>query len=312
MKTKCSAKVISITPFDKNGALDEPAYRRHLARLGEAGVTVWVAGSGTSEGYTLTSEERDRVLAISVEELKGKAPVQAMGCEPRLTSEMVDFLRAAERAKVDAAQIFSLQIGHTTKVTPREMRLYYETALGSTDLPLYLSSHSSAGYFIPIDLIEALADRYPNLAGVAYGGSDMTHFAEMIARLRDRMEVHCAGPANALTCLGLGGHGFMGGEGNFSPRLVQDVIDAWHTNDRDQVRDAFATLMAFAAVYSRFGGGSAARGLKPLMNAYGLPGGELRLPRLPIDDAEVQQMIAQIRHIPIPGIAEPLALARTA
>ncbi len=312
MKVNCSVKVISVTPFDLDGALDEAAYRQHLSRLAEAGVTVWVAGSGTSEGYTLTSEERDRVLEISVQELKGKVPVQAMGCEPRLTSEMVDFLRAAERAGVDAAQIFSLQIGHTTKVTAREMRLYYETALGSTDLPLYLSSHAASGYFIPIDMIEALADKYPNLAGVAYGGNDMTHFAEMIARLRDRMQVHCAGPANALTCLGLGGHGFMGGEGNFSPRLVQDVIDAWNANDRDKVRDSFAALMAFASVYGRFGGGSAARGLKPLMNAYGLPGGELRLPRLPIDEAELKQMIALIRQIPIPGIAEPLALARTA
>ncbi|MEI4488619.1 dihydrodipicolinate synthase family protein [Frigidibacter sp. MR17.14] len=312
MKKTCSVKVISITPFTKTGDLDEQAYRLHLRRLADAGVTVWVAGSGTSEGYTLSAEERDRVLAISVEELKGKVPVHAMGCEPRLTSEMVDFLAAAERSGVDAAQIFSLQIGHTTKVTPREMRLYYETALSATDMPLYLSSHSASGYFIPIDMIEALADKYPNLAGVAYGGSDIQHFAELIGRLKDRMEVHCAGPANALTCLGLGGHGFMGGEGNFSPRMVQNVIDAWHAEDRGALRDAFATLMAFASVYARIGGGSAARGLKPLMNAYGLPGGELRLPRLPIEETELQQLIALVRRIPIPGVPEPQELAKTA
>src|SRR5580704_14533778 len=99
MKKKLSALVISITPFDEKGQFDEPAFRRHLGRLREAGVSVWVAGSGSSEGYALTPEERDRVLLIAVEELKGRVPVRAMGCEPRLPSEMVEFVRCAERAR---------------------------------------------------------------------------------------------------------------------------------------------------------------------------------------------------------------------
>ena len=59
-----------------------------------------------------------------VEELRGKVQVRAMGCEPRLTREMVDFVRCAERAKVDAAQIFSLEIGHGAKPTVAEMDKY--------------------------------------------------------------------------------------------------------------------------------------------------------------------------------------------
>jgi 4-hydroxy-tetrahydrodipicolinate synthase len=304
---KHSVKVISITPFTRDGALDEAAFRRQLGRFREAGVTTWVGGSGSGEGYTLSDEERDQVLAIAVEELKGRAPVQAMGCEPRTTQEMVAFLQAAERSKVDGAQIFSLQIGHTTVANRKEMQRYYETALDSTSLPLYLSSHRAAGYTIPLDLVEHLAGRYPNLAGIAYSGSDLLHFAEMIARFSDHMEVHCAGPVNALTALGLGGNGFMGGEGNFSPRMVADVIAAWQENDKEKLKRSFAILMAFGMAYKRFGEGSAARGLKPLMNAYGLPGGYLRLPRIPIEDAELSQMIAMIKKIPIPGIKEEAA-----
>src|SRR5690348_7469306 len=121
MSKKLSTLVISITPFDAERRLDESAFRQHLARLREAGVSVWVAGSGSSEAYTYSREERDRVLAIAVEELKGKVPVYAMGCEPRLISEMVDFVKCAERAKVDAAQIFSLDIGHGAKPTKSEL-----------------------------------------------------------------------------------------------------------------------------------------------------------------------------------------------
>jgi 4-hydroxy-tetrahydrodipicolinate synthase len=298
-----SVKVISITPFTAEGALDEALLRRQMRRFAEAGVTVWVAGSGSGEGYTLSEAERDRVLAIAVEELKGKTPVQAMGCEPRTGAEMVSFLKAAEKSGVDAAQIFSLQIGHTTIPTRKELQYYYEAALDATGLPLYLSCHRASGYVIPIELIEHLAGKYRNLAGIAYSGSDLLHFAELISRFGERMEVHCAGPVNALTSLALGGNGFMGGEGNFSPRLVQNVIDAWKANDPALVRESFTALMQFANAYKRYGGGSAARGLKPLMNAFGLPGGYLRLPRVPIDDAELAQYVAAVKAMPIPGIA---------
>jgi dihydrodipicolinate synthase/N-acetylneuraminate lyase len=298
---KLSVKVISVTPFDKNGAIDEAAFRLQLRRLANAGVTVWIAGSGTSEGYSLSAEERDRVLQIGVEELKGKVPVQAMGCEPRIASEMVDFLRAAERAKVDAAQIFSLDIGHGSRPRPSELELYYDTTAGSTDLPVYLSLHHAVGYVMPLDLLERLVARHPNIAGVAYGGTDIPYFADLIRRVGDRIEVFCAGPANALTSIGLGANGFMGGEGNFSPVMVSNVIAAATARDTDALRDAFRTLMAFASVYNLYGG-SSARGLKPLMNAYGLPGGALRPPRLAVSNEELKDMIRRIKLIRFPDI----------
>ena len=141
-------------PFDNEGRLDEAAFRRQLGRLRDAGVCVYMAGSGSGEAYSLTKEERNRVMAIAVEELKGKVPVRAMGCEPHVVDDMVEFMQAAERAKVDAAQIFSLDIGHAAKPTFAELERYYSTIIESTSLPVYISSHKAAGYFVPIDLIE--------------------------------------------------------------------------------------------------------------------------------------------------------------
>src|SRR5258708_34682848 len=78
-KKKLSVVVISTTPFAEDGSIDEEAYRRQLRRLGAAGCSVYFAGSGTTEAYTFTPEERDRALSIAVEELKGKVQVRAMG-----------------------------------------------------------------------------------------------------------------------------------------------------------------------------------------------------------------------------------------
>ena len=306
MKKNLSVVVISLTPFDEQGRLDEPALRRQFGRLRDAGCSVYAAGSGSSEGYSLTTEERDRVLAIAVEELKGRVPVRAMGCEPRQASEMVSFLQAAERSGVDAAQIFSLEIGHGAKPTPAEMDQYYSTAIESTSLPVYLSSHRAAGYFLPLDLVERLVKRFPNVAGIAYGGTDTTYLADLIARVGDRIEVHCAGPGMALTTLGLGGNGFMGGEGNLSPALVASVINAFAARDYDQVRESYSKLMLFTAVNDKYGG-SSMRAMKPLMNALGLPGGRLRPPRLPISGADLDEVVKAVLRIQIPGLPAPVA-----
>jgi 4-hydroxy-tetrahydrodipicolinate synthase len=307
MNKKLSVVVISLTPFDERGAIDEAALRRQFGRLRDAGCAIYVAGSGSSEAYSLTPEERDRVFAIAVEELKGKATFRAMGCEPRLTSEMVAYLKAAERAKMDAAQIFSLDIGHGAKPRPNELDQYYSTAIESTSLPIYLSSHRAAGYFLPIDLIERLVNRFPNVAGVAYGGTDTVYLAELINRVGDRIEVHCAGPGMALTTLGLGGNGFMGGEGNLSPMLVASVINAFAAGDREKVRDSYSKLMRFTAINNRYGG-SSMRGMKPLMNAFGLPGGHMRPPRIPISGTELDEVVKDVLRLDLPGLP-PLAKA---
>jgi dihydrodipicolinate synthase/N-acetylneuraminate lyase len=296
-KKKLSVIVISLTPFDNDRKLDENAFRKHLGRLRDAGVSVYVGGSGSGEGYSLSAAERDRVLAIAVEELKGHVPVRAMGCEPRTVNEMIDFLKAAERAKVDAARIFSLDIGHGSKPGVGELEDYYSAAIGSVSLPVYLSSHHAAGYYIPVSLMQKLADKFSNFVGVAYGGPNIPSLAEIIEKLGDRLEIHCAGPGNALSVLGMGGNGFMGGEGNLFPKLVQSIITGWQQNDMEAVRSRFLTLMKFQRIFDLYNGGSSMRSMKPLLNHLGLPGGTLRPPRRPITDTELTHVAGLVAQM---------------
>lgn len=305
MAKKLSSVVVCLTPFDDDGKFDEAAFRRQLGRLRDAGVCVYMAGSGSGEAYALTREERDRVMMVAVEELKGRVPVRAMGCEPRVIEDMVDFMQAAERANVDAAQIFSLDIGHGSRPTDAELEYYYTTVIESTALPVYLSSHRAAGYFLPLDLIEKLVGRYPTIHGVAYSGTDIGYIAQLIKRVGDQVEIHSAGPANALTVLGLGGNGFMGGEGNFCPQLFASVISAWEQKDYERLRVDFGKLIAFTAISSKYGG-SAMRALKPLMNAFGLPGGTLRKPRMAVSAADLDAVVAAVLKIGITEIPAPL------
>ena len=301
-KKKLSVITISITPFDSAGRVDESAFRAHLRRLREGGVSAYIAGSGSGEGYTLAPEESDRLYAIAVEELKGKVGVLADGVEPRTTREMVNFVRRVEKSGVDAVRIMALDIGHASKPTPAELEKYHSTVIEATSAPLILTSHQAVGYLLPIDLIEKLATRYPHVVSVNYGGNDTTYLAELIRRMSGRIDVHCAGSTNGLMTLTLGGNGFMGNEGNIAPALAHSVITAFEANDQEQLRVALGKLMSLALIVKRFGGASL-RGLKPLLNAFGLPGGTLREPRLPLEAAEIEKMVKAVKELNIPELA---------
>jgi 4-hydroxy-tetrahydrodipicolinate synthase len=302
MSKRYSAIVHSLTPFDDKFRLDENALRRHLRRLAEGGVSVYLGAAGAAEGYTLTRDERDRVLAIAVEELKGKTPVRAAGVEPRDAAEMVEFLRTAEKLKVDAAQVYSLDMGHGLVPSRKEIEKYFMTALEATSLPLVISNQQKVGYPLPLDLIEQLAARYPNLAGFAYDVSDTFYMIELLKRLGDRLEIHCSGTENAMFTLAMGGNGYQGMEGNIAPRLAASVVSGFVAKDIQLMQESFRKLMLLRAIL-RGPVRSNQRGAKPLLNAFGLGGGYVRPPRLTLGGDELEEVIRSVQALEIPEMA---------
>ncbi len=299
MSKNYSAIVHSLTPFNAKFEVDEPALRLHLRRLCEAGVSVYIGAAGAAEGNTLTRDERNRILAIAVEELKGKVQVRAAGVEPRDAAEMVEFLRSAEALKVDAAQIYSMDMGHGLVPNRKEIEHYFRTTIEATALPVIISNQKKVGYPVPLDLVEQLAARYPNLAGFAYDVNDTFYMMELLQRLGDRLEIHCSGTENALFALGMGGNGYQGMEGNIAPRLAASVVSGFAANDMHLMHESFRKLMQLRAIL-RGPVRSNMRGIKPVLNAYGLPGGYIRPPRLAIGPADLEEALTAIEALQIP------------
>jgi 4-hydroxy-tetrahydrodipicolinate synthase len=277
-----STFVISITPFTADGAFDEPGLRAHLARLGAAGIGVYLAGSGSGEGYTLEDREVARVLAVGAEALAGRVPVRAMGVEPRTAAEMVAMARVAERSGVEALQIYSLDQGHGNRPSRAELERYVRTVLDATALPAVLSSHQSVGYLLPPELIASLLDQYDQVIGVNCSTLDVTYLLRVIEAVDRRADVHVGGPLHALTCLALGGQGFLSSDGNLAPRLCVSLIDAYRAGDLAGCHEAYGTLLRLYAATRDLGGVAAT---KAALGLLGLPGGPPRPPRLPVDAA---------------------------
>jgi 4-hydroxy-tetrahydrodipicolinate synthase len=285
--TRTSAFVISITPFDRSGALDEGALREHLRRMADAGIGVYLGGGGSGEGFTLSAAEAWRVLEIGVEELKGKVPVRSMGVEPRTAAEMVRFARMAKSVGVDATQIYSLDQGHGHRPTGAELETYLLDILGEVDLPVILSSHQSVGYALPVDMLAELVERFDQIIGINSSHADLAYLASIVDAMGGRVDVHVGGPVQTLTALSLGAQGFLTSEGNLAPKLCMSVLHHYDAGDAHAMTDSFGRLVRLSHSLYTNGG---IRATKAVLNDLGLPGGYPRKPQLPVSPETVTQV----------------------
>jgi 4-hydroxy-tetrahydrodipicolinate synthase len=73
MFTGCGTALV--TPFQRDGKLDESTLRSLVRRQIQAGINFLVPCGTTGESPTLTRREHLRVVEITLEEAKGKVPV---------------------------------------------------------------------------------------------------------------------------------------------------------------------------------------------------------------------------------------------
>ncbi len=298
-RSRANTFTISITPFKEDGALDEAGIRNHLARLGAAGIGVYVGGGGSGEGYGLAKDETRRLLEIAVDELKGKTQIRAMGVEPRSAAEMIAFLDMAKTAGVDAAQVYSLDVGHGHAPTPAELDAYFSEVLTAVDMPLVLSTHQSVGYVIPADVIIDLYKRFPQLIALNCSHQDIFYLRTLIDGLAATTDIFVGGPHQALTAMAFGAHGFLSSEGNLAPRLCVSVIEAFKKGDLPGMFESWSKVMRlFPALY----GNGGIRVTKAVLNELGLAGGYPRKPRLPVTDERLTRAMAAVNTLDLKAL----------
>lgn len=293
-----SVHVISITPFAADGTLDEPGLHAHLRRMAAAGVGVYVGGGGSGEGFTLDEGETRRVLEIAAEEVGGRSSVRAMGIEPRTASQMIDYVRAAESAGVDACQIYSLDPGHGHRPSVAEAEGYFVDVLEAGDFPAVLSTHQSVGYRLPPSVLGSLVERFPQIVGINCSHGDVGYLTELVDAVGGQVEVHVGGPAQGLAAFALGATGFLASEANLAPVLCQRVIERFVAGDAGATFEAFGTLLRLHHLLYANGG---IRVTKAVLERLGLPGGTVRRPQQPPSEHVVDAVLERIGEL---GIAE--------
>lgn len=270
------AYVVSLTPFRADGSLDEAMLRAHFQRLADARIGVYVGGSGSGEGLTLTQDECFRLFRIAHEELSGRVPVRAMGIEPRTVAEMQQLARMADAAGLDAIQVYSIASPGSSS---EEVEAYFADVLRNVRLPAVISTHHAVGYSIPVEVVGRIVAGFPNVIGINCTRTDI----RLLDSVRGRAAVYVADLGYAYSNLALGGRGFLCGEANLVPRLCVRFVDAFRRGDHQEAAKIYAWILRIGDINQRIFGG--VKGIKAALTELGLPGGHTRSPRLPPNES---------------------------
>ena len=277
-----------VTPFRPDLSLDEDALRRLVRWQLESGVDFLVSCGTTGESPTLSRKEHLRVVEITIEEGKGKAPILA-GCGGYSTSEVIAL--AKELASMGADGLLSVT-PYYNKPTPEGLLQHYGAISDATPLPIILYNVASrTGTNITPATLARLA-AIPNVAGVKEASGDIGQMAEIFQVIPDDFKVLSGDDSVTLPLMALGGVGLISVASNLIPAEMTALCAACNEGDFARAREIhrrYHALMEVNFIESNPGPVKAALGMMGRIEpVYRLP---LVAPR-PESQAKIQQVLA--------------------
>lgn len=256
-----------ITPFDRNGSIDEDAHVRNVRELTGRGIEGFVLGGSNGEGPYLEPGERGRLVrSIRRRKTHIMAGVAAESLRLALAT-----LEEIEEAGADTVLVMT----PTTLTRGREevVAHFYEALAERASLPLFLYSVPLVtAYSLPIPTIERLA-RHPRVVGIKDSSGDVVRLQSIIDATPRDFIVY-SGSSRALTAaMAVGCHGAITGSGNYVPELVLDAIRKAKENPLE-ARELQRRLSAISADVELHG----IPGVKAAAKAAGLDPGYPREP----------------------------------
>ena len=204
-----------ITPFKRNPSmsLDVPGLERNIGFLLSRGIHGIVPCGSTGESATLTFEEHEKVIKVTVEKIDGKIPVLA-GTGSNNTAEAVRLTKAAKDIGADGVLVIS---PYDNKPNRSGLVKHYEK-LADLDIPVVMYNvPGRTGQNMEPDLIAELA-QHPNIVGVKEASGNIGQISRIIEETQDEDFVVISGDDNiTLPILALGGSGVISVAANVDP-----------------------------------------------------------------------------------------------
>lgn len=295
MFTGCGTAMV--TPFRKDGSLDEETLRRLVKRQIEGGVHFLVPVGTTGESPTLTRQEHLRVVEITLEEAKGKIPVVA-GCGGYDTAGIVDLARELEALEADG--LLSVT-PYYNKPTPEGLYRHYRAIAEATRLPIIVYNvPGRTALNVAPDTLARLAS-IDNIVAVKEASGNIAQMAAVCQSVPATFSVLSGDDAVTLPLMALGGAGVISVVSNEIPAEMARLCALCLSGDFVEARKVhrqYHPLME--ANFCETSPGP----VKAAMEMMGLLEANYRLPMVPVS-AESRGKIE--RALSRVGLTQPLA-----
>jgi len=273
-----------VTPFNRDGAVDEAAVRRLARRQIDAGMHFLVPCGTTGESPTLSEDERLRVVELVVQEAAGQVPVLA-GAGGYDTREVIH--TALKMKRLGASGILSVT-PYYNKPTQEGLFQHYSAIAGEVGLPIIVYNvPGRTGCNVEVATVVRLSG-VPHIAGVKEASGNVSQMCEICRAVPDGFIVLSGDDALTLPLMAIGGQGIISVIGNEAPRQMARMVELAESGDFAAARAIHRQLMPLMS--ANFVESNPIP-VKAAMAAMGLLEETYRLPMVPPSEASRRRIL---------------------
>src|SRR5262249_27582571 len=121
-----------VTPFKRDGSIDEPALRRLVDFQIKDGIDMLLPCGTTGEGATLEAAETERVVGIVIEQANSRVPI-IVGAGSNSTAKAIQQTKSAKKLGADGV----LSVGpYYNKPTQQGFYEHFKAIAEAEDIPI--------------------------------------------------------------------------------------------------------------------------------------------------------------------------------
>lgn len=275
--------VALVTPFKDDESLDEAKLKELLEFQIDGGTHGIVPCGTTGESPSLSEEEHDRVVEITVDTVNGRVPIIA-GTGSNSTART---LRATGHAKAAGADAALIVTPYYNKPNQQGLYAHYMKIADSVDIPIIIYNvPGRCGTDILSDTVAQLAE-HPNIVGLKEATGELKRASEVVSMCPDDFVVLSGDDINTLPILSVGGKGVISVVANVDPADIAETCNAFKAGNIELARKLhYKTMQLAVDLFIETNPIPA----KTALMMMGKLNGKLRLPLAPLTPANEEAL----------------------
>jgi len=213
-----------ITPFKKDGSIDDACFRSLVERQVKNGVKLLVPCGTTGESVTMDEAERLLVIRMTVEVVRPLKARVIAGTGSNNTAATIDFTRKAREAGADAALVVA---PYYNKPTQDGMYAHFsEIARSVKGFPIMLYNvPSRTSSNISAETTLRLAAKHDNIVATKEASGNFSQVMEILGNRPKNFKVFSGDDATALPLISLGADGLVSVCSNEIPKQTSRMVE---------------------------------------------------------------------------------------
>lgn len=270
-----------VTPFRKDGSIDEECFVSLVERQIKNGVNLLVPCGTTGESVTMSEAERLQVIKLTVSTAHKRGAKVIAGTGGNNTAATIEFTRKSREAGADAALVVA---PYYNKPTQAGMFAHFsEIAKSVKGFPIMLYNvPSRTSSNISAETTLQLAEAHENIVATKEASGNFSQVMEILAKRPRNFKVFSGDDATTIPLIALGADGLVSVISNEMPKEAAKMVEHALNGSFHFARKIHYKLLPL--MEANFIESSPAP-CKFVMSEMGLLEENLRLPLVPVSEA---------------------------